>query len=172
MLSGGQRQRVAIARMLARDVELVIADEPTANLDRTLVSEAIELFRNLAQARAVVIVTHDMDLAAQCDRHVTLPAPPQRERLTGLEPVSGQCAGKGNCEGLWMFRAANLVPRGFGWLPNEAYLVERCSVCETFASDGEAALEMSLTLDWVALKRRADLSDGRGERDFYIVGRG
>lgn len=72
MLSGGQRQRVAIARMLARDVELVIADEPTANLDPTLVGSVIELFRGLAATRAVLIVTHDPTVAALCDRTIVL----------------------------------------------------------------------------------------------------
>ncbi len=76
-LSGGQRQRVAIARMLARDVELVIADEPTANLDRTLVGTVVDLFRELASSRPVVIVTHDPVLAAECDRTVLLPTAPR-----------------------------------------------------------------------------------------------
>lgn len=76
-LSGGQRQRVAIARMLARDVELVIADEPTANLDRSLVREVVGLFRKLAASRPVVIVTHDPTLAQECDRTVLLPSAPR-----------------------------------------------------------------------------------------------
>jgi putative ABC transport system ATP-binding protein len=72
LLSGGQRQRTAIARMLARDVELVIADEPTANLDHERASEVLELFRQLAVIRPVIIVTHDAWLAAQCQRTVLL----------------------------------------------------------------------------------------------------
>jgi ABC-type lipoprotein export system ATPase subunit len=81
MLSGGQRQRVAIARMLARDVELVIADEPTANLDPALVAEVLTLLRDLAKTRAVVIVTHDTRVAELCDHSVQLPVP------TSLRPL-------------------------------------------------------------------------------------
>ena len=84
MLSGGQRQRVAIARMLARDVELVIADEPTANLDPELVSGAVALFRDLAQRRAVVIVTHDMRVAELCDRRIELPTPSAPRPVRGV----------------------------------------------------------------------------------------
>ncbi|MCL6106182.1 MAG: ATP-binding cassette domain-containing protein [Actinobacteria bacterium] len=71
-LSGGQRQRVAIARMLARDVELVIADEPTANLDPGLMAEVAGLFKVLAQKVPVIVVTHDPRLAEMCDRTIVL----------------------------------------------------------------------------------------------------
>lgn len=71
-LSGGQRQRVAIARMLARDVELVIADEPTANLDPALAQETLALFRRLADRSPVLIITHDPAVAAACDRTIVL----------------------------------------------------------------------------------------------------
>lgn len=71
-LSGGQRQRVAIARMLARDVDLVIADEPTANLDPQLVGETLDLFRELAARVPVIIVTHDGQVAERCNRTIVL----------------------------------------------------------------------------------------------------
>jgi D-methionine transport system ATP-binding protein len=71
-LSGGQRQRVAIARMLARRVECVIADEPTANLDPVLTADAMRLFRTLAGRVPVIIVTHDPDVAGACDRVIVL----------------------------------------------------------------------------------------------------
>ena len=65
-LSGGQRQRVAIARTLARDVELIIADEPTANLDPTQADSIVALFERLSAGRPVVVVTHDPRVAARC----------------------------------------------------------------------------------------------------------
>lgn len=71
-LSGGQLQRVAIARMLARDVQLVIADEPTANLDRDLAAATLEIFRKLASRVPVVLITHDPQIAEGCDRIIVL----------------------------------------------------------------------------------------------------
>lgn len=73
-LSGGQRQRVAIARMLARDVELVIADEPTANLDPDLVADIAGLLKELARKVPVIVVTHDPRMAEMCDRTIVLQA--------------------------------------------------------------------------------------------------
>jgi ABC-type lipoprotein export system ATPase subunit len=77
-LSGGQRHRVAIARMLARHVECVIADDPTANLDPALAAETMSLFRCLAGHVPVIIITHDPAVAAACDRTVAL-----RSAVTG-----------------------------------------------------------------------------------------
>jgi putative ABC transport system ATP-binding protein len=74
-LSGGQRQRIAIARTLARDVDLLIADEPTANLDPATADGVMALFRELGAGRPVVIVTHDPGVAARCDRNVVLHPP-------------------------------------------------------------------------------------------------
>ena len=73
-LSGGQRQRAAIARMLARDVELVVADEPTANLDPERVVEIVALLRGLAAKAPVIVVTHDPHVAECCDRTIVLQA--------------------------------------------------------------------------------------------------
>ena len=68
-LSGGQQQRVAIARALANDPPLVIADEPTGNLDSKTADSVFELFRNLvAQGKTIIIVTHDSGLAKRTDR--------------------------------------------------------------------------------------------------------
>ena len=68
-LSGGQQQRVAIARALANDPPIVIADEPTGNLDSKTADSVFELFRNLvAQGKTMIIVTHDSGLAKQTDR--------------------------------------------------------------------------------------------------------
>jgi lipoprotein-releasing system ATP-binding protein len=73
-LSGGQRQRVAIARALANDPPLILADEPTGNLDTRTAHLVFELFRDLAhrQNRTVVVVTHDSELAQTADRRIHL----------------------------------------------------------------------------------------------------
>jgi lipoprotein-releasing system ATP-binding protein len=73
-LSGGQRQRVAIARALANDPPLILADEPTGNLDTRTAHLVFEQFQSLAhdQGRSVVVVTHDVDLANLADRRIHL----------------------------------------------------------------------------------------------------
>lgn len=72
-LSGGQQQRVAIARCLANDPPLLVADEPTGNLDTQTAASVIDLFRELAgKGKTVVMVTHDEDLAERADRIVTV----------------------------------------------------------------------------------------------------
>ncbi len=69
-LSGGQKQRVAIARALAGAAPIVLADEPTANLDSQVGTQILELFRGLAKRedRALLIVTHDPKVRAVADR--------------------------------------------------------------------------------------------------------
>jgi putative ABC transport system ATP-binding protein len=73
-LSGGERQRVAIARALAGAPRLILADEPTGNLDSARSIETIELLRELSheQGAAVVLVTHDAEAAAMADRRYVL----------------------------------------------------------------------------------------------------
>ncbi|MEI2734412.1 MAG: ABC transporter ATP-binding protein [Rhodoblastus sp.] len=73
-MSGGQRQRVAIARALANDPKVVLADEPTGNLDTRAGERVLEILRGLvdAQRRAVVVVTHDLALAARADRQIRI----------------------------------------------------------------------------------------------------
>jgi len=72
-LSGGQQQRVAISRALANDPPVLIADEPTGNLDSKTAGSVFELFHELAgQGKSVVIVTHDSSLVASTQRSVMI----------------------------------------------------------------------------------------------------
>jgi ABC-type lipoprotein export system ATPase subunit len=72
-LSGGQQQRVAIARSLANDPPLIIADEPTGNLDSKTADSVFQLFENLtAEGKTVVMVTHDVGLARRVARTVII----------------------------------------------------------------------------------------------------
>ena len=73
-LSGGQQQRVAIARALASKAPILLADEPTGNLDEDTANEIIAIFQNLAheQEKCVIVVTHSRELAEQADYILTL----------------------------------------------------------------------------------------------------
>jgi putative ABC transport system ATP-binding protein len=70
-LSGGQQQRVGIARALVTEPAMILADEPTGNLDSHSGAEVLELFRDLhALGRTIVLITHDVDVAQAADRAV------------------------------------------------------------------------------------------------------
>jgi putative ABC transport system ATP-binding protein len=87
-LSGGERQRVSIARALAGEPALILADEPTGNLDSTRSREIVELLRSVAHERSacVLLVTHDTEAAALADRRLQL----RDGTLSELAPVPTQ----------------------------------------------------------------------------------
>ena len=84
-LSGGQQQRCAIARALANEPRLVVADEPTGNLDTATARDVLEILRRLAEeGRTVVVVTHDREIAERADTVLTL----RDGRLESLESTT------------------------------------------------------------------------------------
>lgn len=83
-LSGGQQQRVAIARALVNEPDLVLADEPTGNLDRNSALEIISVLQCLSQdGRTIVLVTHDEEIARYTKRIIRL----ERGRIVGDESI-------------------------------------------------------------------------------------
>ncbi len=73
-LSGGEQQRVAILRALTNDPEIILADEPTGNLDSTTGNKILEILANLSKThkKTLIVVTHDADIAAKADQVVTI----------------------------------------------------------------------------------------------------
>ena len=104
-LSGGQQQRVAIARAIAGEPKLLLADEPTGNLDTVMAYQVMELLEEIhAGGTTIVMVTHDPELAGRAERNIhlmdgrvmepelqdTQEELPQVQRLNGTEPLSAQ----------------------------------------------------------------------------------
>ena len=83
-LSGGQQQRVAIARALASKAPVLLADEPTGNLDEDTAKDIVEIFKSLAheQDKCVIVVTHSKELAAEADVILTS----QTDKKSDLRP--------------------------------------------------------------------------------------
>ena len=72
-LSGGQKQRVAIARALVQEPDIILADEPTGNLDSKTGHEILSIFDSLhAEGQTIILVTHEEDIAARCNRVIRL----------------------------------------------------------------------------------------------------
>ena len=91
-LSGGQIQRVAIARALVTDPTIILADEPTGNLDPSSSREVLALFDDLhARGATIVMITHEMDIAARADRQLRL----VDGGLRDLEPAAAAVAPAG-----------------------------------------------------------------------------
>jgi ABC-type lipoprotein export system ATPase subunit len=89
-LSGGQQQRVAIARALVNEPDLLLADEPTGNLDAKSAAEVLSVFESLNRAgRTIVIVTHDPNVAAHCARIARL----EEGRIVAIEERPSIAAG-------------------------------------------------------------------------------
>jgi putative ABC transport system ATP-binding protein len=90
-LSGGQKQRVAIARAILNNPAILMADEPTGNLDTTTTAEILSIFRQLhAEGQTILMVTHENDVAAHCQRVVRL----RDGRILSDLPISEDEAGK------------------------------------------------------------------------------
>jgi putative ABC transport system ATP-binding protein len=88
-LSGGQRQRVAIARALAQQPTIILADEPTGNLDTTTGREIMSIFDMLYEAgQTIIIVTHESDVASKCKRVIML-----RDGMVAADGPAGQVLG-------------------------------------------------------------------------------
>ena len=98
-LSGGQRQRVALARALANRPEIIVADEPTGNLDTASTEQVFGILRDIADnGQTVVVVTHDAALAARADRRIHIVDGKIHETSFGVDRKSEIAAATGTVE--------------------------------------------------------------------------
>ncbi len=99
-LSGGQRQRVAIARAILNRPSILLADEPTGNLDSATTVEILAIFRQLhAEGQTIIIVTHEDEVAAHCDRVVRLRDGKVMSDLPILQDSAGRHRGSAGAKG-------------------------------------------------------------------------
>ena len=133
-LSGGEQQRVAIARSLINDPVLLLADEPTGNLDSRTGQEILQLFRRLneEQGITVLLVTHDANVAGHADRVIRIADGRIADDTPTLRPTSTTASAlRGRCPG--GARATVCVSRGgrrgSRCRPCSATSCARCSRC-------------------------------------------
>ncbi|MEN6393090.1 MAG: ABC transporter ATP-binding protein [Anaerolineaceae bacterium] len=117
-ISGGQQQRVAIARALANDPELIVADEPTGNLDSRTAAEIFDLFASLVdQGKTILVVTHDKEIKKYATRIIEL----VDGEIAGDYPVESltRCEADGNpVQKVVSFQPTQTKPLGYwGGLP-------------------------------------------------------
>ena len=122
-LSGGQCQRVAIARALVSEPDVILADEPTGNLDSAAAGELMELIDGLhREGTTVVLVTHDPQIAGHCPRRLRLHDGRivARKMVSRWKPDSGQCPEAGRARQLARFPGERNLALGHDHLAGRA----------------------------------------------------
>ena len=110
LLSGGQRRRIAIARALLRDASIMLLDEPTSSLDGASEAEVLDVLRSVSSDRAVVMVSHRLDLARTADRILVLDSGRIVQQGTHEELL----AAGGHYSDLWKLQNSSPAPSEAG----------------------------------------------------------